>query len=148
MICCLVGMDDRDWDWQYLVTPSGFLQTICDFGTVTIIVNGHSDSVPYSSGSTASSIASALVNTINGDGAAFVSATLSGATVVLTAKTTGSATNHPLSSSVTFDSGDFGSASFATSNSGAALTGGANIRTSGANGCDVNGRMEPGCPTQ
>jgi RHS repeat-associated protein len=99
--------------------------TVYDSGTDTITVNGHADTVSWSgSGTTTSSIASALASSINADSAASVSASASGASVNLTAKTTGASTNYSLSSSSSYDSTDFTSASFTTSNSGSALTGG------------------------
>jgi RHS repeat-associated protein len=68
------------------VTVSGFVQTmyisVCTDtcirerktdpgGTVSITVNGHTNSVNYGGGSTANSIANALITQINGDGGAF-----------------------------------------------------------------------------
>jgi RHS repeat-associated protein len=101
--------------------------TVYDSGTDTITVNGHADTVSWSgSGTTTSSIASALASSINADSAASVSASASGGTVNLTAKATGASTNYSLSSSSTYDSADFTSPSFTTSNSGSALTGGQN----------------------
>jgi len=99
--------------------------TVYDSGTDTITVNGHADTVSWSgSGTTTSSIASALASSINADSAASVSASASGASVNLTAKTTGASTNYSLSSSSSYDSTDFTSPSFTSSNSGSALTGG------------------------
>jgi RHS repeat-associated protein len=96
-----------------------------DSGTSTITVNGHADTVSWSgSGTTSSSIASSLSSAINADSGAYVSASASGATVNLTAKTVGVSTDYSLSSSYTYDSTDFSSSSFTSSNSGANLTGG------------------------
>lgn len=101
--------------------------TVYDSGTCTITVNSDGDSTSWSgSGTTAAGIAAALQTNINSDGAASVSASLSNNTLTLTARTTGAATNYPLSSSCTFDSGHFSTASFTAAASGSALTGGVN----------------------
>jgi RHS repeat-associated protein len=98
-----------------------------DSGTSTINVNGHNDTVSWSgSGTTTSSIASALASDINADSAASVTASASGSTVSMTAKTTGASTNYSLASSWTYDSTDFSGSSFTSSNSGTVLGGGAN----------------------
>lgn len=98
--------------------------TVYDGGTVTVSVNGHSNSASWGNGSTAAGIASSLASNINADGGASVAASPSGSTVYLTAKSTGAETNYSLTSSYTYDSGHFGSSSFTTSNSSSTLTGG------------------------
>jgi RHS repeat-associated protein len=104
--------------------------TLYDSGTSTITVNGHADTVNWTgSGTTSSSIATALASAINADSSAYVTASASSATVNLTAKITGASTDYSLSSSYTYDSTDFSSSSFTSSNSGAALTGGRNAGT-------------------
>jgi RHS repeat-associated protein len=117
--------------------------TVYDSGMSTITANGHGDTVSWSgSGTTTSSIASALASTINADSSASVTASASGATVNLTAKTTGSGTNYSLSSSSTYDTSNFSSASFSSSNSGSTLTGGANsqiVYDTGSVSVTVNG---------
>jgi len=55
-----------------------------------------------------------------------VTASVTNSTVSLTSKATGTAANYSLSSSYTYDSADFSSPSFTTTNSGGALTGGTN----------------------
>jgi len=135
MSCCTYG-----WNTQYFGGPNdtasasgsaltggsnGGTTTIYDSGTCTITINSHGDSASWSgSGTTSSSIASALNSSINADGNAPASASLSGSTVNLTAKAAGSGTNYSLSSSCSYDSTDFSTPSFTTSNSGSALTGG------------------------
>jgi RHS repeat-associated protein len=122
--------------------------TVYDSGTSTIVVNGHSDSTSWSgSGTSSSSIASGLAGSINGDGGSPVSASVSGGTVYLSAKTTGASTNYSLSSSSTYDSGNFGSPSFGSSNSGSALTGGTDaayttVYDSGTSTITVNGHSD------
>jgi RHS repeat-associated protein len=122
--------------------------TIYDSGTSTITANGHSDSVSWSgSGTTTSSIASALASSINGDSGASVTANASGSTVSLTAKTAGASTNYSLASSGTYDSTDFSSSSFTSSNSGTTLTGGANavyttVYDSGTSTITANGHSD------
>ena len=115
-----------------------------DSGTSTITVNGHGDTVSWSgSGTTSPSIASSLASTINADSGAFVTASASGATVNLTAKAAGASTDYSLSSSYTYDTTDFASSSFTSSNSGGALTGGrdagATIYDSGSVWITLNG---------
>jgi RHS repeat-associated protein len=117
---------------------------IYDAGTITITVNGHSDSYNYGQNDSASTIASGLANAINGDGGAAVTASASGATLYLTSKSTGTAANVSLSSSYSYDTTDFSSPSFTTANSGGSLTGGQNatyntIYDSGGCTLTVNG---------
>jgi RHS repeat-associated protein len=101
--------------------------TVYDSGTVSVTVNGHPESVTYQSGSSSSTIASALASAFNGDSGSSVTAVASGSLVTLTSKTTGSATNYSLSAtSSTSDPTDFGYPSFSPSPSGSALTGGSN----------------------
>ena len=104
--------------------------TIYDSGTLTITVNGHSDSASYGEGDTSASVASYLVSAINADSAAPVSASLSGTTITLVSKTTGTATNYSLSTSYQNTSGYFTGTSFTPTPSGGALTGGSNNGTS------------------
>jgi RHS repeat-associated protein len=96
--------------------------TIYDSGTCTVTVNGTPYGQSFGQGGSISSIASGLASAISGG--SLVSATASGATISLTAKTGGTATNYSLSSSCSYDSADFGSASFTASASGSSLTGG------------------------
>lgn len=138
---------------SFTATPSGSTltggadatyNTIYDSGTSTITVNGHSDIASWNgSGTTTSSIASSLASTINADSGASVTASASGNIVNLTAKAAGGSTNYSLSSSYTYDSTDFSSSSFTSSNSGAALTGGrdagATIYDSGSVWITLNG---------
>jgi len=95
---------------------------IYDAGTVSVAVNGHTDSAAYGQGSTAYSIAQALAGVINNDAGSFVRAGVMGTTVWVISKATAGA-NYPLSSATTFDNADFTAPSFTTTNSGATLTG-------------------------
>lgn len=116
--------------------------TIYDAGTVAIVVNGYTKQVTYSKGSTSTSIATALASAIQSDTSDPVTATSSGSTITLTARTTGATTNYSLSTAVTYDDGDFVSASFTATPSGATLTGGKNggtIYDSGIVTATVNG---------
>lgn len=100
--------------------------TVYDSGSTTITVNGHSDTYSWSgSGTNSSNITSGLASAINGDSSAPESASASGNVVYLTSKATGAASNYGLSSSYTWNTSQFGSPSFTTSNSGSALSGGA-----------------------
>lgn len=98
-------------------------------GNVTITVNGHADTVPYNGGSTANSIANALISTINGDSAAFAWASgpscadSTDCTISLQARTPGP--NYSLSAQgLSSDEADGFSSFDATSASGPSLTGG------------------------
>jgi hypothetical protein len=68
-----------------------------DTGVVSITVNSHSTSTTYGKSSTSTGLASTLASQINGDASFSVTATSSGGSVYLTAKTTGAATNYSLS---------------------------------------------------
>jgi RHS repeat-associated protein len=121
--------------------------TVWDSGSVSITVNGHTDSAGYNSSSSASSIASALGTFINADSSASVTASVSGAVITLTAKTTGSSTNYSLSTSAsTSDPTDFSSPSFGGTPSGSTLTGGAagsgSTWDAGTIGITVNGHAD------
>jgi len=108
-------------------TQSSFTtaNSISDYGTASVNVSGHSESVPWAGHSTAASVASALANQVNGDAAALVSASVSGSAMLLTSKTKGAGTNYTLASAESFDSTHFSSSSFSNTNSGATLAGGA-----------------------
>jgi RHS repeat-associated protein len=107
--------------------PSGMsggtdAQTIYDTGTISVSVNGSSaTSYTYGQSDTPASVAAGLVSHLN---SSFVNASASGAVLTLTAKTTGAATNYPLSVSVSYDTSHFSSGSFSATPSGNALTGG------------------------
>jgi RHS repeat-associated protein len=96
---------------------------VYDHGTCTVTVNGTPYSRNFGQGDDPSSIASGLTGVITAGN--FVTATANGATISLTAKTGGEASNYSLSSSCSYDSSNFTSPSFAASPSGSALTGGA-----------------------
>jgi RHS repeat-associated protein len=98
--------------------------TVYDQGTCTVTVNGTGYSQGYSQGDNTSTIASGLASKISAG--SWANASASGATISLTAKTGGAATNYPLSSSTScsYDSSNFSSASFTTTSSGGTFTGG------------------------
>jgi hypothetical protein len=95
-----------------------------DAGTVTITVNGHPDTINYDQGDNSLTVAQKLSNAINGDSAAFVTASSSGAstsaTVSLTERNVG--TNDPLSAGAISNT-SYGP-SFTVTPSGSTLTGG------------------------
>ncbi|MGH7554515.1 MAG: RHS repeat-associated core domain-containing protein, partial [Longimicrobiales bacterium] len=104
---------------------TGGANAIYDTGSVWVTVNGAQKAVNYGQGSTSASVATALRDAINADGGYPVSAALTGATITLTAKTSGVSTNYSLSSgSSTSQPGSFSQPSFSVSPSGSALTGG------------------------
>jgi RHS repeat-associated protein len=98
---------------------------IYDYGSVSITINGYRQSVPYSQGSTASGIASSLINAFNNDPASPVTAS-GGTTITFTSKQVGSGSNYGFSTSVTYDTRDFTQPSFAASPTSGSLTGGSN----------------------
>jgi RHS repeat-associated protein len=100
-------------------------QYVWDTGSVSLTVNGYTNSASYGRNDTPSTIAAGLATVINGDPGASVTASASGATVTVTAKTTGAATNYSfITSSTTNDPNDFGSPSFGASPTSGTLTGG------------------------
>jgi RHS repeat-associated protein len=117
-------------------TPSGSTltggtgpTTVYDTGTVTVTVNGTVKASPsYGSGSTGSTLASALASALNGS---LVTATASGNVVTITSVATGQDTNYSLAvSSASNDPSQFNPPSFTMGESGSTLTGGANEQTS------------------
>ncbi len=108
--------------------PATCPQTLWDSGTVTITVNGHSDSSNYGSNSTTASVASGLASAINGDTASFVNASAANGVLTLTARGTGAATNYSWNlTSSSSDPTDFGTAgSFSSTPLSGTLGGGSN----------------------
>lgn len=95
-------------------------QTHYDSGTITATVLGVTKTVSYGEGSSRESIAETIVNAFNQDSNSPVNAYRSGADACFTSKQNGGNKNQPAGSSVTYDSGSFGSSSFSTSNAGMA----------------------------
>lgn len=94
-------------------------QIIYDQGSVSLTVNGKTETAFYGQGSTAYSVGSSLISAINNDSTSPVRAHLSftGITqsyvwVMLSAKTTGSGTCYTMSASYTYDTTDFKGPSF------------------------------------
>lgn len=104
-----------------------FYRTVYDSGTVSMTVNGVYVSTSYGEGSTASTIASALVTALNSNGTSGVTASVNGTVLVsLIATTKGAGTNYTLSStSSTSQLATFGGPSFSAEASGSTLAGGA-----------------------
>ncbi len=97
---------------------------VYDHGTCTVTINGTPYSSTFGQGDTTSTIASGLASTITAG--TLASATASGATISVTSKTSGASTNYSLSSSCSYDSANFTSASFTAGASGSTLIGGSN----------------------
>jgi YD repeat-containing protein len=93
-----------------------------DTGTVTITVNGTPYQTTYGGSDSSSTIATRLAGIISSG--AWANASASGGTVTITAKNTGPGGDYVLSASNTFDSAHFAQASFTTSPSAGALSGG------------------------
>lgn len=124
------------------MTGGADANTTYDSGTVTALLDGCSASTSYSQSSTASTVASGLASTLSSTCGGIVTASASGSIVSLVSKTTGSGTNWALSTSVSYNSGTFSSASFGASPSG--MAGGANavdttVYDSGTVAITVNG---------
>lgn len=124
-------IDGNEQSKIYYVGAQNSPVTIYDAGTVTIAVNGCSASAGYGQASTDSSVASSLGAAVNSSCGSYVTATVTGATISLTAKTAGSAGDYSLSgsgaTSVTqgpYGEPGFSSASFSPGTSGSSLTGG------------------------
>lgn len=99
--------------------------TLDDIGYVTLTVNGSSYTAEYGLGSTSDSVAAALGTAIANDSQAYVTATVSGSLITLTAKATGVSTDYAFSFSAgTFDWQDFDGSSFNGSPVSGNLTGG------------------------
>ncbi len=73
-----------------------FCYYVDDTGSLNVTINGFTSTASYGTGSTVSSVATSLAAGFNGTGSP-VTATLSGSTVTVTAKTTGTASNYPIS---------------------------------------------------
>lgn len=100
-------------------------ETIYDFGSVSVTVNGFTESASYGQGDTVAGLASQIANEFNNAGSSSVNASVSGGVISFTSRATGQNTNYPLSaSSVTDDPSDFSTPSFTTATSGSTLTGG------------------------
>jgi RHS repeat-associated protein len=102
--------------------------TTYDSGGVSITVNGVTNSASYGQGSTPSTISSALASAINSNANSPVTASASNATVLLTAKAAGTASDYSLSATAaTNDPTDFPGASFSALPFGFTLDGGCNV---------------------
>jgi RHS repeat-associated protein len=120
-------------------TPGSCNEYLYDQGTVQVTVGSFTATASYpffKGNNTAAAIASALATKLNGTGSP-VTATVVGATINLTARQTGKATNYSLAaSSTSVDPHDFPSGSFWESVSGPTLTGGSDTATQDAPSLD------------
>ncbi len=97
---------------------------IYDSGSVSVTVNGSTVTVPWQEGSSAQTIASGLLSALQSADGSFLTVNLSGTTLSLTSKQTGTAADWTIATSVVYDSAAFTSASFSAAASG--MTGGSN----------------------
>jgi RHS repeat-associated protein len=93
-----------------------------DTGTVTITLNSTAYQTTYGGSDTASTIATRLAAAISAG--SWANASASGATVTITAKSTGPGGDYTLSASSTYDTAHFGQPSFTAGPSASALSGG------------------------
>jgi RHS repeat-associated protein len=117
-----------------------------DKGTVSVTISGNVTSVPFQSGSTPSTIATALAAAINAQDGSYVTASYSGGVVTLHSLVGGTAADWQLTETVTWDTADFASASFAATDSN--MNGGINQSSAIysyvmplAGGYDANGNL-------
>lgn len=116
--------------------------TIYDSGSITASLDGCTGSYSWGQSDNPSTIASGLASALNNSCGSLVSATASNGTVSLTGKSAGE--NWPVTTSMTYNSSQFSSASFSASPSGLSPGAGAteyaySISTSG--GYDKNGNL-------
>lgn len=110
----------------------GRYRTQYDSGTLSVAVNGFSESVNYGQGTTVASIASTLISAFNSDANSPVTASAVGNVISLTARTAGAGTNYSFSATATTNyPSDFDGASFSGTASGPTLDGGTEAGTSG-----------------
>jgi len=119
-------------------------QTIWDAGSINVYINGTLVSGGFFQGSTSSAVASTLASNVNANSGLPVGATVSGATVILTAKTPGAAGNAITLSVTVADSApsNFPTPSFSVATSGGTLANGTNAATlydSGIASATING---------
>jgi RHS repeat-associated protein len=98
--------------------------TVYDSGTISVTINNNTASATWNSGSSSSSIASALATAIRNADQSFLTANTSGSTISLASTGTGSSTNWAIQVSVSYDTADFSSSSFSASAAG--MSGGTN----------------------
>jgi RHS repeat-associated protein len=100
-------------------------QTIYDWDTFSVTIKDQTISGPGCGGASAdlSVCASNLAAAINAN-SSYATATISGTTITLTAKTSGPSSNYSLSAYVNWDTYDFTQASFTATSSGSSMTGG------------------------
>lgn len=115
-----------------------------DTGSAWVTVNGCQASYSYGSSDTAGTVASGIESALGSTCGSSVTVGVSGTTITLTAKQTGTGSNYSLSGgSSTSQPTHFSSASFSVSVSGADLTGGTNgtatVYDSGTVSVTVNG---------
>lgn len=101
---------------------------VFDSGTVSVTVGTYTARASYGQGSSTSTVASALNNSLNLSSSP-VTATLSGSSISMVAKATGSNTNYTVSISTSYDSLDFSRPSFSGYPNPTALQGGTDANT-------------------
>lgn len=110
MYCAVYTVDGTCADWE--MNPPN---TTYDFGTVYVTANSHTNQASYGPNDTYQTISTALANAINGDPAASVNASVSGATITLTPRSSSVSPYFSLVCPTTsWDSADFSSPSFTT----------------------------------
>ena len=106
--------------------------TVYDYGQASVTIGSTTQAIPFTEGSTSSTLASSIAAAFNGNSSSPVSAMVSGNVVQFTSRATGTASNYPMSVSVTYKTQNFSLASFTLTASGSTLTGGTNAVAPGA----------------
>jgi RHS repeat-associated protein len=96
--------------------------SLSDSGSVSVIVDGFTASVPYGAGSTSAQIASSIASALNAGSP--VQASVNGSVITLIATDPGADSNYSLTTNVVWNTQYFPNPSFTATPSGAALTGG------------------------
>jgi RHS repeat-associated protein len=95
-----------------------------DSGTLSVTINNRPSRIEWSEGATPQGLATALAKAINQDVGASVTAVPTGNVVTFTSKTSGANTTYSIAPGLTFNSTDFGQASFSVQASSPTLLGG------------------------
>ena len=117
--------------------------TVYDYGQASVTIGTTTQAIPFTEGSTSSSVASSIAAAFNGNSSSPASAAVSGNVIQFTSKATGTASNYPISVSVTYKTQNFSASSFTLTASGSSLAGGTNAVAPGAAPLQENYSLDP-----